>query len=148
LELSTGDLKRICKKLAPQGDRAQIKNAAGASWSANFGTPKVARGSTEPLDLFVRPIMVGLDAVLLRPDPRRRSDLLLRSSLVRGTWVPLIDPDFCDRFWMATKKQRWLHISCRVYLHPSGYVKNLEIIEFEDYEAPRPAKSTALADIT
>jgi len=132
--LSVGDLMRVCKKLAADGDRAEIRDACGTAWSAQIQSRSPRLASNEVQELVALPIKVGNDRADFRLAYPRDMSLLLRGSIVEGSWIPLVDPGFHDRLCAAMRKNQWLRVTCNVTLNPSGYLKQLEVVGLQDYD--------------
>lgn len=132
--LTVGDLMRVCKKLAADGDTAEIRDACGTAWSAQVQSRSPRLASNEVQELVALPIKVGNDRADFRLAHPRDLSLPLRGSIVEGNWIPLVDPGFHDRLCAAMRKNQWLWVTCNVALHPSGYLKQLEIVGLQDYD--------------
>ena len=132
--LSVGELMRVCKKLAANDDKAKIQGACGTAWSADLRSRSPRLASNEIQELVALPIKVGNDRADFRLAYPRDMSLLLRGSIVEGSWIPLVDPGFHDRLCAAMRKNQWLRVTCNVALHPSGYLKQLEVVGLQDYD--------------
>lgn len=132
IEMNVRELTKICAQLAPKDDLARIRGSRGEVWTANVRARHLRLASDAPMTLIALPTKVGNSCADFRIESLRASNLKARNPTILGTWGPLFNPDWSDDLYSAMKRKQWLELTCAAVLHPSGFVKELQLYGIEE----------------
>lgn len=131
IEMNVHQLTKICAQLAAKGEPARIRSSRGEVWTANVRARHLRLASDAPMTLIALPTKVGNSCADFRVESLHASNLKARRSTISGTWGPLFNPDWSDALFSAMKRKQWLEITCAAVLHPSGFVKEMQLFGFD-----------------
>lgn len=131
IEMNVHQLTKICAKLAAKGEPARIRGSRGEVWTANVRGRRLRLATDAPMTLIALPTKVGNSCADFRIESLRASNLKARNPTILGTWGPLFNPDWSDALYSAMKRKQWLEITCAAVLHPSGFVKEMQLFGFD-----------------
>lgn len=132
IEMNVHQLTKICTKLTAKGEPARIRSSRGEVWAANVRARHLRLASDTPMKLIALPTKVGNSCADFRIESLRASNLKARNSTILGTWGPLFNPDWSDDLYSTMKRKQWLELTCAAVLHPSGFVKELQLYGIEE----------------